>query len=226
MIRDVKRTRQAPLRYNSPPNWPPPPSADWTPPPGWSAPAEWGPAPAGWQFWTPVDAADARRATNKKTLKVFGIIVAALIGVTIIGSAFGSSDETPSASAGEAPGATTPTQAPPATEAAPAGPQLTSQQRHAAESARQYLSLQGFSRLGLIAQLSSAAGEGFSRRDATIAVDSLRVDWKAQAVRSARAYLDIQSFSCRGLIEQLSSSAGDRYTRAQAEYGARQTDAC
>lgn len=38
------------VRYNSPPNWPPPPT-DWTPPPGWQPDPAWGPAPPGWLFW-------------------------------------------------------------------------------------------------------------------------------------------------------------------------------
>lgn len=38
-------------RFNSPPNWPAPPSSDWRPPEGWNADAAWGPAPDGWNFW-------------------------------------------------------------------------------------------------------------------------------------------------------------------------------
>lgn len=86
--------------------------------------------------------------------------------------------------------------------------------------------MNGFSRLGLINQLSSSAGDGYSLHDATVAVDSLDVDWNAQAVRSAKAYLAMTSFSCSGLIEQLSSASGDQYTHAQASYGAHQAGAC
>jgi hypothetical protein len=103
---------------------------------------------------------------------------------------------------------------------------LTGPQKNAVRSAQQYLSIQGFSRSGLIQQLSSSAGDGYSVADATAAVDSLNVDWNEQAVRSAKQYLSIMGFSCKGLIEQLSSSAGDRYTSSQATYGARQAGAC
>lgn len=103
---------------------------------------------------------------------------------------------------------------------------LTGPQKHAVRSAKSYLSIQGFSRDGLIEQLSSPYGDGYDRVDATIAVDSLGVDWNEQAVRSARQYLSIMGFSCSGLIEQLSSDAGDKYTLSQATYGAHQTDAC
>lgn len=37
-------------RYNSPPNWPPPPPG-WQPDPSWRPDPAWGPAPAGWVFW-------------------------------------------------------------------------------------------------------------------------------------------------------------------------------
>jgi hypothetical protein len=112
------------------------------------------------------------------------------------------------------------------TEEESAGSNLTLSQMNAARSARQYLSMTGFSRDGLIDQLSSDAGDGYSVADATAAVDSLSVDWNENAARSARQYLDMTGFSCQGLIEQLSSSAGEKYTRAQATYGARQAGAC
>lgn len=105
-------------------------------------------------------------------------------------------------------------------------PSLTGPQYQATRSAKQYLSMTGFSREGLIEQLSSQYGESYARSDAIAAVDSLNVDWNENAARSARQYLEMTGFSCSGLIEQLSSSAGERYTRSQAEYGARQAGAC
>lgn len=103
---------------------------------------------------------------------------------------------------------------------------LTGPQSNAVRSAKQYLSISGFSRNGLIQQLSSDAGDGYKVADATVAVDSLNIDWNKQAARSAKQYLNISGFSCKGLIEQLSSSAGDRYTKSQATYGAQQAGAC
>lgn len=103
---------------------------------------------------------------------------------------------------------------------------LTGPQKNAVRSAKSYLSMQGFSRDGLIEQLSSEYGEGYSVSDATIAVDSLNVDWNKNAVKSAKQYLNMQGFSCKGLIEQLSSDAGDKYTESQATYGAEQAGAC
>jgi len=49
-------------------------------------------------------------------------------------------------------------------------------------------------------------GDKFSVENAAVAVDSLNVDWNAQAVRFAESYLKMSGFSCQGLIQQLSSA--------------------
>ena len=108
----------------------------------------------------------------------------------------------------------------------PVGESLTRPQLNAVRSAENYLNFTGFSRDGLIQQLSSSAGDGYDVADATVAVDSLNVDWNEQAVRSAKQYLELTGFSCSGLVEQLSSSAGSKYTVDQARYGAQQAGAC
>ena len=69
------------------------------------------------------------------------------------------------------------------TTAAPPGPALTQQQQSAVAEAKQYLSTQAFSQQGLIDQLDSSAGGGYSVNDATVAVDSLTVNWNAEAVQ-------------------------------------------
>ncbi|WP_081880501.1 Ltp family lipoprotein [Paenirhodobacter enshiensis] len=103
---------------------------------------------------------------------------------------------------------------------------LSGAQKNAVRSAKSYLNLKGFSREGLIEQLSSEYGDGYNITDATAAVDSLSVDWNEQAARSAEDYLNLQGFSCNGLIQQLSSSAGDKFTKSQATYGAKKAGAC
>lgn len=103
---------------------------------------------------------------------------------------------------------------------------LSEPQINAQRSANQYLRLKGFSREGLISQLTSRFGSGFSVADASIAVDSLNINWNEQSVRSAQGYLAIMGFSCNGLIQQLSSSFGEKYTMSQAAYGAKQAGVC
>jgi len=89
--------------------------------------------------------------------------------------------------------------------------ELTSPQKNAIKSAESYLSFSGFSRNGLIDQLSSDAGDGYDLDDAKIAVDSLVVNWTEQAMRSAEQYLSFSGFSRLGLIDQLSSDAGSKF---------------
>lgn len=103
---------------------------------------------------------------------------------------------------------------------------LTGPQRNAVRAAQQYLSISAFSRNGLIDQLSSSAGSGFDKNDATIAVDSLNVDWNQEAVKSAKQYLQLMGFSCKGLVQQLSSPAGGKFTEKQAIFGAQRAGAC
>jgi Host cell surface-exposed lipoprotein len=114
--------------------------------------------------------------------------------------------------------AETTTEAAPPANTPPAGSEanLTTPQKNAVRAAQNYLSISGFSKLGLINQLSSSAGDGYSVKDATVAVNELQVNWKEQAARAAKAYLDVSPFSCSGLVQQLSSSAGDKFTTAEA----------
>lgn len=95
----------------------------------------------------------------------------------------------------------------------PAAPALTMSQEQAVGTAEDYLGYQSFSRKGLIDQLKF---EGFSAKDATFAVDYLKVDWNDQAAKKAKEYLSMQHFSRIGLIEQLEFEG---FTARQASYG-------
>jgi hypothetical protein len=101
-------------------------------------------------------------------------------------------------------------------------PSLTSPQKNAVRQAKQYLSLKGFSRDGLIYQLSF---NGFDEADSAIALDSMNIDWSEQAARSAKSYLDLMGFSCTGLIQQLTSVA-EKFSLDQARYGANKAGGC
>lgn len=154
--------------------------------------------------------------------KLGGGLVAALVIGGIVGAILGATSSRPASSPTAA---TTPAAPRVMTPAAPES-NLTRAQRNAARSATAYLKTSGFSRQGLIAQLSSEYGDKFSVEDSTVAVDSLDVDWNAQAVRSAAQYLKLSGFSCQGLIQQLSSEHGDKYTVEQATHGANRAGIC
>ncbi|WP_392542466.1 Ltp family lipoprotein [Oryzobacter telluris] len=166
------------------------------------------------------------------------IIPGALVGLVILGSALGGGGDTPDTSlalasssptaaataedAAATPPASTPAKPSPSATTKPAptkaAPPVTTAQANALRSAENYLGLKGFSKKGLIQQLSSEYGDGFAKADATWAAEHLDVNWNEQAVRAGQAYLDMKGFSRRGLIEQLSSEYGDQFTVKQATY--------
>jgi hypothetical protein len=176
--------------------------------------------------------------SNKK-----GIGCLVLIGLAVIIGIIGavgshSSSNTPAASAsasssipvststavpaGTVSAPATPASSAPAAPAssAPAGPSMTTAQQQAVDAAEGYLSMgQGFSEQGLLQQLTSSAGNGFSKSDAEVAINYLHPNWDQQAVDAAKGYLSMgQGFSEQGLLRQLTSSAGGGFTQAQAEY--------
>lgn len=131
---------------------------------------------------------------------------------------------TESASSPAAAPATSAPAAPAPADAAGSG--MSASQRAAVRSAQSYLEYTGFSRQGLIDQLSSEYGEKFSVEDATAAVDSLTVDWNAEAAQSAKSYTEFTGMSCQGMIDQLSSEYGSQFTQEQAQFGATSVGLC
>lgn len=156
--------------------------------------------------------------------KVLLIVVGILVGITLLGAIVGGEEKNAKPLAVASKHAVKGQAEEPVDEEPEST--LTRPQQNAVRSAEQYLSMSGFSREGLIGQLSSEFGDGYEVADATAAVDSLAVDWNEQAVRSAKQYLGMSGFSCKGLIGQLSSDFGDKYSKSQATYGAQQAGAC
>ena len=101
---------------------------------------------------------------------------------------------------------------------------MTLSQKNAIRSAKDYLDRhRGYSREGLINQLSSEYGEAFPTEDAVFAIEYLeksnQVDWNQQAAFSAETYLENRAYSRKGLYDQLISEYGEGFTPEQAEYG-------
>ena len=95
--------------------------------------------------------------------------------------------------------------------------------QQAVDTAQGYLGMgTGFSEQGLLKQLTSSAGNGFTEAQAEYALNHVHSDWDAQAVDAAKGYLQIGGFSRASLIQQLTSSYGSGFTEAQAEYAASQ----
>lgn len=89
----------------------------------------------------------------------------------------------------------------------------------ALEAAKGYLdSGGGMSEKGLLDQLTSSAGSGFTQAQAEYAIKNSRADWNAQALEAAKGYMTMGGFSKSSLMDQLTSSAGAGFTKAQAAY--------
>jgi hypothetical protein len=232
---------QAPLVQQPQPTQPNQPTQPTQPTePAWTAPQPGvGSAPAS----APLAATEKKPFWRRTWVLVTAAVFVVLIGV---GAASGSGDtadtsakDTDNAKVEQGTTSDTPTEAPSTpdvTEAADPSPSpsetpeptktpkpkpsFTASQEQAIGAAKDYLDFSAFSRSGLIGQLSSKYGSGFSKADAIFAVNHLTVDWNEQAVRSAKDYLSMTHFSRSGLIQQLSSKYGSGYTVAQATYAA------
>jgi len=159
--------------------------------------------------------------------KVITGIGGVVLAMVVIKGVAGGGDETSTVADTAAKAvATQEADAPKAEEEAPAEepveeePSGTVAQENALRAAQDYLDFSGFSKAGLIDQLSSEYGDGFDKADAEWAVSQLDVDWNEQAVRVAEDYLEFQGFSRAGLIDQMSSDYGDKFTKKQATYAA------
>lgn len=91
---------------------------------------------------------------------------------------------------------------------------MTTGQKNALKSAKNYLSFSAFSYDGLIKQLEF---EKYTTEEAIFAVENCGADWNEQALKSARNYLSFSAFSYSGLIKQLEFEG---FTSEQAAYGA------
>ena len=176
----------------------------------------------------PPQAQPRRKSWPARHKVLTGLMAVGALIVIIAAASASNKPSTPAADTGAASSSASPSaavsstaaSAPPSTPAAPASPSMTDAQQQAVDAAQDYLSVgQGFSKQGLLSQLTSSAGNGFSKPDAEFAIHYLNPDWDQQAVDAAQGYLSVgQGFSEQGLLQQLTSSAGSGFTQAQAEY--------
>lgn len=157
-------------------------------------------------------------------IRIAAVLVGGALALAGAVACGGGATPDPTPSTTTAPVTRPPTSKPPTNPTSPA-PSTTppiiigAEQRNATQTAQEYLaSGQSFSRKGFIRQLSSKAGEGYSVKAATAAVDSLHLNYNEQAALTAKNYLTTQAFSRSGLIAQLESGA-EGFTHAQAVYG-------
>jgi hypothetical protein len=213
-----------PPQYRQQPGWdqpPPQPYPQQQPPQPWPSPRR-------------------RKSWPGRHKLLSGLIAAAAIVIIAVAASGSNKPSTPTANTAAADGTASPSAAvssaparssapatssapassAPSSPAAPASPSMTAAQQQAVDAAEGYLSEgQGFSEQGLLQQLTSSAGNGFSKSDAEFAISDLNPNWDAQAVDAANGYLsEGDGFSEQGLAQQLTSSAGAGFTEAQAEH--------
>jgi hypothetical protein len=138
----------------------------------------------------------------------FSFLISPFTGTDSTSSTSPTPRPSPSEAVAQSPEAT-PDPTPPASLA----PALTLSQDNAVRKAIAYLDYSAFSKKSLIDQL---VYEGYSKADASFAVDYIEVDWLEQAALKAQSYLDYSPFSRQGLIDQL---VYEGFTQEEAVYG-------
>ncbi|WP_367295155.1 Ltp family lipoprotein [Levilactobacillus yonginensis] len=89
----------------------------------------------------------------------------------------------------------------------------------ALSKAESYADSMDMSKEGIYEQLTSDAGEQFSDKAATYAMNHLTdVDWNANALAKAKSYQKDMHMSSSAIRDQLTSSSGEQFTDAQADY--------
>jgi hypothetical protein len=142
---------------------------------------------------------------------VFSFLISPFTGTESTSSTASTPKPSPAQEVSQPPDVTSPP-TPPASQ----GPALTLSQDNAVRKGMAYLDFAAFSRQSLIDQL---VFEGYSKADASFAVDYIDADWMEQAALKAQSYLDTSPFSRQGLIDQL---LFEGFTQEQAVYGVNQ----
>ena len=149
----------------------------------------------------------------RRSSKLLSLLMAVLMGVTILSGCGGNAEEVAETTA-EAEETTVVEEVTeePVTEE-PTVDTLANKDA-ALEAANSCLRVMAFSYNGLVRYLQEF--EGFTEDEAVYAVDNCGADWNEQAVKHAQYYLNTQSFTRDELIGQLEYEG---YTTEQAIYG-------
>lgn len=149
----------------------------------------------------------------KKSLTLTALAAAAIISLTGCSDTGTAPETTTSAPAKEKPAAETKKEE-----------KVPTEYKSALKSAESYSELMHMSKAGLYAQLTSSAGDKFSKEAAQYAIDNIKADWNANALESAKNYQEMMSMSPDAIHDQLTSKAGDQFTKAEADYAIKNLD--
>ncbi|MDN5682541.1 Ltp family lipoprotein [Corynebacterium glyciniphilum] len=101
---------------------------------------------------------------------------------------------------------------------APESRDVPREHQSALRKAETYSEMMHMSKAGILEQLTSDYGEGFSPEAARYAVDNVDADWNNNALEKARTYQDTMSMSPSAIHEQLVSEYGEKFTVEEADY--------
>ena len=87
-------------------------------------------------------------------------------------------------------------------------PELTSTEEQALETAQNRIDREGYGRLALVDTLRYE--DGFSKADATFAVDNVRANWRQEAVERAQARIDGPPYTPTSLIAHVKQEGFSR----------------
>lgn len=161
-------------------------------------------------------------ATNKRPLyKRPGLIVAILIGVSVIGSLSIGVSTTTNSSPNKV------VESKKVTESVAANTNKVEEQEEATvpteyksalKKAEQYSETMNMSKKGIYSQLTSEYGEQFSIEAAQYAMDNIEADWKANALEKAKVYQETMAMSPNAIYDQLIAEYGEQFTAEEAQY--------
>lgn len=97
-------------------------------------------------------------------------------------------------------------------------PDVPKEYESALKKAESYSETMHMSKKGLYNQLTSEAGEKFSKEAAQYAIDNLKADYKKNALEKAKSYQDTMNMSPAAIKDQLTSDAGEQFTEEEAQY--------
>lgn len=90
--------------------------------------------------------------------------------------------------------------------------------KSALDKATSYANTMNMSKKGLFEQLTSDAGEKFTKEAAQYAIDHVQTDYKVNALKKAKTYQNDMKMSPAAIKEQLVSDAGEKFTPEEAQY--------
>lgn len=157
---------------------------------------------------------------------ITGIIVLAVFGKMISGGSDNTTTttapvatETATVSTDTVKATTTePTPAPTPAPTEPAKPKVSTEYISALVKAELYGTTMDMSKKGIYDQLTSEYGEKFSKESAKYAVDTIKIDYNANALKKAEMYQKEMSMSPSAIYDQLISEYGEKFTVAEAKY--------